>query len=104
MVKVRANRITIETPKEGDEPWIRVEVQRVEKGDNIYNVVDRWDSFNERMSKVGAETCPILMDPTAGVCTVYDIGIHLAYVISMWLVERYNGKFDPQTGDVIIEE
>lgn len=103
MKKVRANKISIETPKEGAEPWIRVEVQFVEKTDTVYNVTDRYDSFNRRLSDVMDEAVPIITAIDGSTITVGDIGVHLTLVISTWLAKRYNATIDPATGDVIIE-
>lgn len=103
MIKLRANKVVIETPKEGAEPWIHVFVQRVEKNGDIYNVVDRWDNFNKRMSVVQTELMPVLNDYSSGYMAVGHLGQQIALIVSMWLVERYGGNIDPETGDVVIE-
>lgn len=106
MVKIRSSQITIEVPKEGAEPWIRVVVQRVEKNGDIVNTVDRWDSFNKRMSDLAGEMYPMppTVDCESGVFSFLDVGQAITTVVVMWLAERYNGTIDPVTGDVIIEE
>jgi len=103
MIKVRANKISIETPKEGSEPWIRVEVQRVEKIGDVHNVQDHFDSFNYRLSDVADQKFPIMMDTSVGFVTAADIGTHLTFAVINWLAQRYNGTIDSETGDVIIE-
>lgn len=106
IIKVRANKVSIETPKEGSEPWIRLEVQRVEKDEEngIYNVTDRWDSFNMRLSQVATDEYPLLFDPSSGSVNVNSIAIQLTYLFADWLAKKYNGTLDPSTLDVFIEE
>lgn len=106
MLKVRAQKVTIETPREGAEPWIRVIVQRVEKTGDIVNTVDRWDSFNKRLSDVAAQAFPIpgsfrTHDETF--ITVYDVATSISTVVIGWLLERYGGSVDAE-GNVILEE
>ena len=106
VIKLRANKVSIETPTEGAEPWIHLEVQRVEKDEEagIYNTTPRWDSFNIRMRDVAMDEHPLLFDPSSGMMTVQDIGIELTYIFATWLAEKYNGHLDPATLDVTIEE
>ena len=105
MVKVRSSQITIEVPKEGAEPWIRVVVQRVEKNGDIVNTVDRWDSFNKRLSDVATQQYPIpaSVNCESGVFSFVDVAQAITTVVVMWLAEKYNGTIQPN-GDVIIEE
>lgn len=104
MIKVRANKISIERPKEDSEAWIRVDVQRIEKYGEIYNTVDRWDSFNKRMSDVYADQYPNPIDFSSGMFSVADIATHITIVVSSWLAEKYNGTIDPENGDIVIEK
>lgn len=81
-------------------------MQRVEKNGTIVNVVDRWDSFNKRLSDVATETYPIpaTVDCNQGLFTFLDVAGSISTVVILWLAERYNGNIDPQTGDVHIGE
>lgn len=104
MIKVRANKISIERPKEGAEIWIRVDVQRVESNGNIYNVTDHWDSFNKRMSEIYDEQYPDDNVSNSGMFTVANLGANITLVVASWIAQKYNGRIDLDTGDIIIEE
>lgn len=101
MIKVRAQQMTIETPLEGADPWIRVIVQRVEKNGDIVNTVDRWDSFNKRLSEVALQEVPF-PHSASNVFTIYEISQQIIATVCVWLMERYGGTMDAQ-GNVIIE-
>jgi hypothetical protein len=105
VIKVRSQQITIEVPKEGAEPWVRIVVQRVERNGDIVNTVDRWDSFNKRLSDVVAEQFPIpeSINCETGTFTFVDVASAITTVVIVWLAQRYNGMIQPN-GDVIIEE
>lgn len=105
-IKLRANKVSIETPTEGAEPWVFLEIQRIETDEDtgIVNTVSRWDTFNMRMSDVATDSHPLLFDPSSGTMTVQDLAIELTYVFATWIRDKYNGTLDMQTLDVTIEE
>lgn len=105
-IKLRANKVSIETPSEGADPWIFLEIQRIETDEEtgITNTVSRWDTFNVRMSDVAEVPNPLLFDPSSGTVTVQNLGIQLTFVFATWIRDRYNGTLDMQTLDVTIEE
>ena len=105
-IKLRANKVSIETPTENAEPWVFLEIQRIETDEDtgITNTVSRWDTFNVRMSDVAADSHPLLFDPSSGTMTVQDLAIELTYVFATWIRDKYNGTLDMQTLDVTIEE
>lgn len=105
MRKVRAGQVVIETPTEGAEPWIRVTVQLIERDGDVVNTVDRYDSFNKRLSAVAAEVFPTPASFHAhdsSVITVYDVAQSISTVVVGWLLERYGGTVDAE-GNVILE-
>ena len=94
----------IEMPKDGDEPWIRISVQRIESNGDIYNVIERWDSFHKRFSEVAGVSYPSVTGPSDGFFTVAHVAAEISYVVKLWLAEKYTGVIDSTTGDVIIGE
>ncbi len=104
-VKIRSSQITIDSPTEGAEPWVRIAVQRIERNGDIVNVVDRWDSFNVRFSDIATEMYPIPQSVNcgSGMFTFADVGQAITTVVIIWLAERYNGTIQAN-GDVLIEE
>lgn len=105
MRKVRASQVVIETPSEGAEPWILVKVQLIEKINGVVNTVDRYDSFNMRLSAVAAEIFPApesLQAHDPSVISVLDVAASISTVVVGWLAKRYNGTID-ESGNVILE-
>jgi len=106
ITKVRAQQIIIDIPRTDSEPWIRVVVQRVELDDNHVeiNVVDRWDSFNKRLSQVAleinkyTEVIPVII----GEISLYGLSDGIKEAVTSWLVENYNGILS-DNGEVIIQ-
>ncbi len=100
MIKLRAQQILIESPKEGGEYWIRVVVQRIEKDGDIINTVSQWDSFHKRLADVAMEAVPFSVSDQSS-CTVYELSTAITRLTIKWLVERYNATVTAE-GDVII--
>jgi hypothetical protein len=103
MIRVRAQQILIETPKADAEPWIRIIVQRVEELNGIVNTVDRWDTFNARLSDVSDQTFPIPFDVSNNTFKIGDMAHMLTLIVMNWLAVQYGGTIDEE-GNVIVEE
>lgn len=103
MIRVRGQKVTIEIPRTGSEPWIHVIVQRIEEfDDGRVNVVDRWDTFNKRFSDVFGEMYPVPEGiKQNGVASIGDVGELIQTVVVMWLIERYDGVLD-EKGNVVV--
>jgi len=105
ITKVRAQQITIDITRTDSEPWIRVVVQRVEMDDNHFelNVVDRWDSFNKRLSQIALEVNKYteVVSVNSEEISLYGLSDGIKEAVTRWLVEEYNGTISP-TGEVII--
>ena len=99
--KLRAQQITIETPKEGAEPWVHVVVQRVEfQGENIRNTIDRYDTFSKRLSEIAAEVVPYI-SATDGYINAYELSRAVSAFVIKWLIEKYGGEVQAN-GDLVI--
>lgn len=103
IVKLRAQKIEMEMPKEGSEPRIRIIVQRIEKHDNgAINTIDMWDNIYARLGEIQDERHPIVTDISQGTFSVGDLATTLSYVVMRWLCDTYGANID-ENGDVLLE-
>ena len=96
MKKIRAQKIEIDMPKDGSEPWIRVIVQEIidDQNDNLpAQMIDRYAQMYRRLSKVQAQMVTFVDPLTQQEHTVSIAGIAVAMTVGVqeWLVEDHDG-------------
>ncbi len=93
--KLRTQQVIIDMPKEGQDIWLHVTLQKVDKDDdgNTVNVSPRNEQIHKVVSAYQADTFtffdPVLQKET----TISGAGIHmaLAEAILGWTAENFNG-------------
>ena len=93
--KLRTQQVIIDMPKEGQDIWLHVTLQKVDKDDegNTVNVCPRTEQIHKVVSEYQADTFTFY-DPVLGKTnTVSGAGIHmaLAEAILGWTAEDFNG-------------
>jgi len=75
ITKIRASKITIETPVEGSETWIHITVQKVTKHTDgtIINVIPRYDFISFPLQNIGTDMYTV-MEPLTQQGTVTPQG------------------------------
>ena len=107
MKKIRAQKISIDIPKEDSEPYAEVVVQTVIKDANYVTtqLIDRSHNTG-RFVKHFATQIVTIEDPVTGsIITVSGAGATLIIkaIVGQWLVTDFNGTLNDKL-DVIIEE
>jgi len=105
ITKLRASKISIETPKEGALTWIHITVQQVIKNDDgvIINIIPRYDYISFPLQNIGTNIYEAI-EPLNGEkieASGYGIASLIAEIVTKTLVEKYNGTITPE-GDVIL--
>jgi len=105
ITKLRASKISIETPKEGALTWIHITVQQVIKDDNgnVINIVPRYDYISFPLQDIGVNIYEAI-EPLNGEqlnASGYGIASLIAEIVTETLVNKYNGTVTEE-GDVIV--
>lgn len=94
-VKLRAQQIIIDTPKEGEDIWIHVAVQRIEKDDegNTLNVSPRAEFIHKSMNDF-VTSIYHLDDPVLGTdISISGAGVQMGITdaVLTWIADAFNG-------------
>ena len=105
ITKLRASKISIETPKEGAETWVHITVQKVLKREDgsIINVIPRFDYISFPIQEIGVNfydvTEPLTGDDLSA--SGYGTASLIASIVTTTMIEKYGGSITPE-GDVIL--
>ena len=105
ITKLRASKISIETPKEGAETWIHITIQQVLREDDgtLINTIPRFDYISIPFQEVGMNFYdgiePLTQEPTH--LSGYAIGTSVAAIVIGQMMEKYGGSVTAE-GDLII--
>ena len=93
--KLRTQQVIIDMPKEGQDIWIHITLQKVEKDEdgNILNVSSRNEQIHKMMSNYQTDMFTFSDPVTQKEQTLSGAGIHmaLAEAILGWTAEDFNG-------------
>ncbi len=93
--KLRTQQVVIDMPKEGQDIWMHITLQKVDKDEegNILNVSPRKEQIHRSVSKMATEVYtffdPVLQKET----TISGAGVHMAMAEAIlgWTAEEFNG-------------
>ena len=105
--QIRAQKISIDRPTPGSEPWVNIIIQRVELDDDykVLNVVDRWDQVSERLDRMYMDVHeyndPVTQEP--GKVSVAGLADVITKVAIAMMISRCGGTVD-ERGYIILED
>ena len=105
ITKLRASKISIETPKEGATTWVHITVQEVIKDDDgtLLNIIPRYDYISFPLENIGTISYDGVEPLTGEDLSVsgYGIASLITSIVTKTLVEKYDGTVNDD-GDVVI--
>jgi hypothetical protein len=95
--KLRASNISIESPNENAEVWVRVTIQQVIYDDNnkIVNIIPRYDFITKPLREFIADNYGyITTDGSIAEIPGIDVMNIITGVVMDWIVAKYKGSVD----------